>query len=299
MVARAMDRFRNQTAGEKLFTLFLYSYAAFTFLAVAYPLYFIVIASVSDPNAVAAGQVWLAPRGFNLEGYKAIFAYEKLWIGYRNTVFYAAAGTAISLLVTIPAGYALSRRDFLPRKAAMFFFTFTMFFSGGLIPTYILISKLHLNNTVWVMLIPFCLNVYNLIITRSYFESTLPAELLEAARLDGCGDGAAFLKVVLPLSKAIVAVVALYYLVASWNNYFRPMIYIKDLRLQTLQVFLRDILIQNELLTTMSGERNTIQDLADMIKYGIIVVSALPMLVAYPFVQRYFVKGVMIGSIKG
>jgi putative aldouronate transport system permease protein len=299
MVTRSVDRFRNQTLGEKFFSVFVYSYTALTFFIVAYPLYFIVIASVSDPSAVASGQVWLFPRGFNLEGYKAILAYEKIWIGYRNTIFYAVAGTAISLIVTIHAGYALSRREFLPRKSLMFFFTFTMFFSGGLIPTYILISKLHLNNRIWVMLIPFCLNVYNLIVTRSFFQSSIPNELLEAARIDGCGDGKAFFKIVLPLSKAIIAVVALYYMVASWNNYFRPMIYLKDVRLQTLQVFLRDILIQNELLTTMSGERNTIQDLADMIKYGIIVVSALPMLVAYPFVQRYFVKGVMIGSIKG
>lgn len=299
MVAASIGRFRQQTLGEKLFSVFLYAYISLTFFIVAYPLYFIVIASLSDPNAVASGQVWFFPKGFNLEGYKAILAYEKIWIGYRNTIFYAVAGTAISLFVTIPAGYALSRRDFMPRKFVMFFFTFTMFFSGGLIPTYILISKLHLNNKIWVMLIPFCLNVYNLIITRSFFESTIPYELLEAARLDGCGDGTFFVKIVLPLSKSIIAVVALYYLVASWNNYFRPMIYLKDVQLQTLQVFLRDILIQNEMMTTMSGDRNTIQDLADMIKYGVIVISALPMLVAYPFVQRYFVKGVMIGSIKG
>lgn len=299
MVGKRIAAFRLQTPGEKIFGIFLYSFVALTFLAVAYPLYFVLIASFSDPTAVASGQVWLYPRGFTLEGYKAIFAYEKIWIGYRNSLFYAAAGTAISLLVTIPAGYALSRSDFMPRKFIMFFFTFTMFFSGGLIPTYILISKLHMNNTIWVMLIPFCLNVYNLIITRSFFKTNIPNELLEAAKLDGCGDSVFFFKVVLPLSKAIIAVVALYYLVASWNNYFRSMIYLKDIQLQTLQVFLRDILIQNEQLTTMSGERNTIQDLADMIKYGVIVVSALPMLVAYPFVQRYFIKGVLIGSIKG
>jgi len=290
----------HNTIGERLFSLFIGCYVAFSFIVVAYPIYFIFIASFSDPTAVAAGTVWFYPKGINLEGYRTILAYERIWTGYRNTIFYTVFGTLISLAVTLPAGYALSRKDFLPRRLLIFLFTFTMFFSGGLIPTYILISKLNLNNKIWVMLIPFCLNVYNLIIVRSFFESSIPVELQEAATIDGCGDGRFFFSVVLPLSKAIIAVIALYYAVATWNNYFRPMIYIKNNAIQVLQVFLRDILIQNQMLETMSAESlNTVQNLADVIKYGIIIISALPMIMVYPFVQRFFVKGVMIGAVKG
>lgn len=291
---------RHTTLGERIFSVLITAYIIVACLLVIYPLYFILIASFSDPTSVASGKVWLYPKGFNLEGYKTILAYDKIWIGYRNTIFYTVVGTLISLIVTIPAGYALSRNDFRLRKSLMLFFTITMFFNGGLIPTYIVISKLNLNNKIWVMLIPFCLNVYNLIITRSFFDTSIPQELQEAATIDGCGDGRFFFKVVLPLSHAIIAVIALYYAVMTWNNYFRPMIYIKNEDIQVLQVFLRDILIMNEQMETMSGESlNTLQNLADMIKYGIIIVSALPMVIAYPFIQRYFVKGVMIGAVKG
>jgi putative aldouronate transport system permease protein len=295
-----MGKSVHNTIGERLFSLFIGCYVVFCFIVVAYPIYFIFIASFSDPTAVAAGTVWFYPKGINLEGYRTILAYERIWIGYRNTIFYTVFGTLISLVVTLPAGYALSRKDFMPRRLLIFLFTFTMFFSGGLIPTYILISKLNLYNKIWVMLIPFCLNVYNLIIVRSFFESSIPMELQEAATIDGCGDGRFFFSVVLPLSKAIIAVIALYYAVATWNNYFRPMIYIKNNAIQVLQVFLRDILIQNQMLETMSADSlNTVQNLADVIKYGIIIISALPMIMVYPFVQRFFVKGVMIGAVKG
>jgi putative aldouronate transport system permease protein len=290
----------HDVPGERIFSLFVGLFVALCFGIVAYPLYFILIASISDPTAVSAGTVWLYPKGFNLDGYRAILAYDKIWIGYRNTVFYTVFGTFISLAVTLPAAYSLSRKDFLPRRSLIFLFTFTMFFSGGLIPTYMLISRLKLNNTIWVMLVPFCLNVYNMIIARSFFETSIPPELHEAAIIDGCGDGRFFFSVVLPLAKPIIAVVALYYATATWNNYFRPMIYIKNNSLQVLQVFLRDILIQNEMLETMSAESlDTVQSLADSIKYGIIIISALPMIIIYPFVQRFFVKGVMIGAVKG
>jgi len=295
-----MRTINHATPGERIFSIFIGIYVVLCFVVVAYPLYFILIASLSDPTAVSAGTVWFYPKGFSLEGYRAILAYDKIWIGYRNTVFYTVFGTLISLVVTLPAAYSLSRRDFLPRRALIFLFTFTMFFSGGLIPTYMLISRLKLNNTIWVMLIPFCLNVYNMIIARSFFETSIPLELQEAATIDGCGDGRFFFSVVLPLAKPIIAVVALYYAVATWNNYFRPMIYIKNNSIQVLQVFLRDILIQNEMLETMSSESlDTVQSLADAIKYGIIIISALPMIIIYPFVQRFFVKGVLIGAVKG
>lgn len=275
-------------------------YLLITFLVIAYPLYFIVLASFSNPDAVSAGNVWFFPRGFNLEGYRTILAHDRIWTGYRNTIFYTSVGTLISLAVTLPAAYSLSRKDFAPRRFFMVYFTIVMFFGGGLIPTYLVISRLGIVNTIWVMLIPFCVNIYNLIISRTFFENTIPTEITEAAIIDGCDDARLFFQIVLPLSKAIIAVMALFYAVATWNNYFRPMIYIRNESIQVLQVFLRDILVLNQYLETMDGTVfNEMQTVADMIKYGIIIVSALPMLIFYPFIQKYFVKGVLIGSIKG
>lgn len=288
-----MAGIKNQTIDEKIFTLLIYAFMAISFLVIIYPIYFIISASISDPDFVSTGQVWLFPKGVSLDGYKAVLAYKKIWVGFRNTVFYTAAGTFMSLFVTLPAGYSLSRKDFLLRKPVMFIFVFTMFFSGGLIPTYLVIGKLNLIDTIWVMIIPFSLNVYNLIITRTYFMSTLPLELKDAATIDGCDDFRFFFQIVLPLSKPIVAVVALYSGVYIWNSYFMPLIYIRSAELQALQVVLRDVLIQNEQLESMT------QSLADVIKYSIIIVSALPMIAVYPFVQKHFVKGVMIGSVKG
>ena len=295
-----MSRKRGLVRSDIFFTIGVRVYLVITFLVIAYPLYFIILASFSSPDAVGAGTVWFWPKGFNLEGYRTIFAHDRIWIGYRNTIFYTGVGTLISLAVTLPAAYSLSRKDFAPRRIFMIYFTIVMFFGGGLIPTYLVISKLGLVNTIWVMLIPFCLNIYNMIIARTFFQTSIPAELTEAAILDGCDDAGLFFRIVLPLSKAVVAVMALFYAVATWNNYFRPMIYIRNESIQVLQVFLRDILVLNQYLETMdSAAFNEMQTVADMIKYGIIIVSALPMLVFYPFMQKYFVNGVLIGSIKG
>jgi len=286
--------------GDTFFDVFVRGYLVITFLVIAYPLFFIILASFSDPAAVGSGNVWLWPVGFNLEGYRAILEHDKIWIGYRNTILYTAFGTLISLIVTLPAAYTLSRKDFLPRRFFMIYFTIVMFFSGGLIPTYIVISNFNMVNTIWVMLIPFCLNIYNLIIARTFFQTSIPDEISEAAIIDGCDDARLFFQIVLPLSKAVVAVMALFYAVATWNNYFRPMIYIRNDAIQVLQVFLRDILVLNQYLESMDGATfNEMQTVADMIKYGVIIVSALPMLMFYPFMQKYFVKGVLIGSIKG
>ena len=288
-----MAKFKNETLSEKIFIVFTVLFLLTSFLVVVYPIYFIISASLSDPELVSSGHVWLFPKGITLDGYKAIMEYKKIWIGFRNTVVYTVAGTAMSLFVTLPAAYALSRKDFLIRNTVMFMFVFTMFFTGGLIPTYLVISQLNLIDSIWVMIIPFSLNVYNLIIARTYFQSTLPSVLQEAAAIDGCGDFHFFTKIVLPISKPIIAVVALYYGVYLWNSYFMPMIYLRSAERQALQVILRDVLIQNEQLESMT------QNLADIIKYGIIIISALPMIAVYPFVQKYFIKGVMIGSVKG
>ena len=203
----------------KLSTLPLYVIGVLLLIIVAYPLYFIVIASVSDPGMVLNGEVWLIPKKLNLTGYKELFKVNKIWVGYRNTCFYTILGTIVSMAVTVPAAYAVSVKDLKIRKPIMLYFMFTMFFNGGLIPTYLVISQgLHMDNTVWVMIIPFCLNVYNMIIMRTFFESSLPQELWEAAQLDGCSYTRYLLQVVIPLSKAVLSVIILYYVVGKWNR---------------------------------------------------------------------------------
>ncbi len=280
----------------------LYLIGVLIFLVVAYPLYFIIIASISDPGMVMNGEVWLIPKKINLSGYQELFKVNDIWIGYRNTVFYTIAGTAVSMIVTVPAAYALSRRDFKARRPAMLYFMLTMFFSGGLIPTYLVISQmLHMDNSFWVMVLPFCLNVYNMIIMRTFFESSLPGELWEAAQLDGCTHACYLVKVVLPLSRAVLSVIVLYYAVAKWNEYFTALIYIRDKSLVPLQIVLRDVLIQNEAFTgaQMGAAGLEASKKANLIKYASIVVATMPMMIIYPFLQKYFEKGVMIGAVKG
>lgn len=280
----------------------LYLIGVLIFLVVAYPLYFIIIASISDPGMVMNGEVWLIPKKINLSGYQELFKVNDIWIGYRNTVFYTIAGTSVSMIVTVPAAYALSRRNFKARRPVMLYFMLTMFFNGGLIPTYLVISQmLHMDNSFWVMILPFCLNVYNMIIMRTFFENSLPDELWEAAQLDGCTHAYYLVKIVLPLSRAVLSVIVLYYAVAKWNEYFTALIYIRDKSLVPLQIVLRDILIQNEAFTgaQMGAAGLEASKKANLIKYASIVVATMPMMIIYPFLQKYFEKGVMIGAVKG
>lgn len=286
----------------KLSNIPLYMLGALLLLIVAYPLYFIVIASISDPGMVLNGEVWLVPKKINLTGYKELFKVSRIWVGYRNTIFYTIAGTAISMLVTVPAAYALSVRELKIRKPATLFFMLTMFLNGGLIPTYLVISQLlHMDNTMWVMIIPFCLNVYNMIIMRTFFENSLPQELWEAAQLDGCSYTRYLVQVVIPLSKAVLSVIILYYVVGKWNEYFTALIYLRDDSLVPLQIVLRDILIQNEAFSgaDMGAAGLEASKKANLIRYSSIVVATLPMMILYPFLQKYFEKGVMIGAVKG
>ncbi|GBF75986.1 sugar ABC transporter permease [Paenibacillus sp. 598K] len=291
------------SGGELAFRLVLFVCCAAIFLLIAYPLYFIVIASISDSTLVSTGRVLLFPKGVSFFGYGQIFQDERIWMGYRNTLFYTSAGTLVNLLVTLPAAYALSRQQFKPRRVLMFVFVFTMFFNGGLIPTYLLIRDLGMTNTAWVFIVPFSVNVFYLIIARTFFENTLPKELYEAAAMDGCSHVTYFVKVALPLSKAMISVIGLYYLVGHWNNFFTALIYIRDNNLQPLQIILRDILLSNQVFSEGAGAGGAsggyAQRYADQIKYGVIIVSTLPVLVLYPFLQKYFEKGVMIGSVKG
>ena len=280
----------------------LYLIGVLIFLVVAYPLYFIIIASISDPGMVMNGEVWLIPKKINLSGYQELFKVNDIWIGYRNTVFYTIAGTSVSMIVTVPAAYALSRRNFKARRPVMLYFMLTMFFNGGLIPTYLVISQmLHMDNSFWVMILPFCLNVYNMIIMRTFFENSLPDELWEAAQLDGCTHAYYLVRIVLPLSRAVLSVIVLYYAVAKWNEYFTALIYIRDKSLVPLQIVLRDILIQNEAFTgaQMGAAGLEASKKANLIKYASIVVATMPMMIIYPFLQKYFEKGVMIGAVKG
>ncbi|MFI9844838.1 carbohydrate ABC transporter permease [Nonomuraea sp. NPDC051941] len=299
-----MTFFRKKTPGDVIFTLALGAICVAVLFAVVYPVYFVVIASVSNPSLISTGEVWLWPKGVNLFGYREIFNDERIWTGYRNTLLYGVAGTALNLVVTIPAAYALSRPEFRPRRILMLFFVFTMFFNGGLIPTYLLYRDLGLLDNWLVFVLPSAVNVYNLIIARAFFEHSLPKELFEAAMIDGVSYLQYFARVALPLSKAIVSVIGLYYLVQHWNDFFTGMVFVRDNALQPLQIVLRDILLSNQAFAGgvgASGGSGTSYDqqYADQIKYGVIVVSSLPVLVLYPFLQRYFEKGVLIGSVKG
>lgn len=271
-------------------------------LLVLYPLYFIVIASISDPDHVAMGSVWIIPKGINFEGYKSIFKDLVIWSGYRNSIIYTSIGTFVNISVTILAAYSLSRKDLVGRNIIMFLFTFTMFFSGGLIPTYLVVKNLNLIDKIGAMVLPNALSVYYLIIARTFFVTSIPVEIREAAVIDGCANTKFFISIVLPLSKAIIAVLALFYAVSHWNSYFNALIYMRHEDKYPLQLVLRGILLQNEIrenMTDITGDASEIQRKVDLIKYGIIIVASLPVLIAYPFAQRYFIKGVMIGSIKG
>ncbi len=302
---------RNTATGRKLnsdsvFGVVNYILISLLVLIVLYPLIFVVSASFSDPLLVNSGKVWLLPKGLTVEGYKSVLEYEMVWVGYGNTIVYTLVGTSINLVLTLITAYALSRKDLIGRNFFTLLFAFTMYFSGGLIPTYITVKNLGLLDTRAVMLVLGAISMYNVIITRTYFSNNIPYELQEAAFLDGCSDANLFLKVILPLSPPIIAVMALYYAVGHWNSYFNAMIYLTDRYKMTLQIFLREVLLLNQ-LADMMGSADTDemlriaerQKMAMIMKYCLIVVSSAPILCVYPFLQRYFVKGIMVGAVKG
>lgn len=272
------------------------------FICVLYPCVFVLAASFSSGSAVQAGKVILWPVDFSLEGYKTVFNTSTVFTGFRNSLFYTVAGTSINIVVTMIAAYALSRRDLPGRNVLMLFFIFTMFFSGGMIPSYMLIQNLGLINTRWALLLPGAMSVYNMIVARTFIESSIPTELLEASKIDGCSDIRYFLSVVIPLSKSIIAVLVLFYGVGHWNQYFNAMIYLNSKHLYPLTIFLREILMADQIdpsTVTDPVLQAQLAQAAGVIKYALIVVSMIPVLIIYPFIQKYFVKGVMIGSVKG
>ena len=271
-------------------------------LICAYPLYLVVINSFSDPELVSTGEVYILPKGFTLDAYKYAFSDEDIMTGYLNSIFYTVVGTAINMLLTIPAAYALSKPKLFGRNGIMMTIVFTMYFSGGTIPTYLLMRSLGLLNTWWAIPLSGAVSASNLIIARSFFVSGVPRELEEAAEIDGCSELQTFIRIVLPLSKAMVCVILLYYAVARWNNYTSALYYLPMAQEKyPLQMVLRQILLNAQ--TFAQAESTDLAEyyanLANQIKYSVIVIASVPLLVAYPFIQKYFDKGVMLGSVKG
>ncbi len=272
-------------------------------LVTLYPLIFVVSASFSSGEALMRGEVWLLPKGVNLDAYRTIFKMPEILRGFVNSLFYTALGTAVNVVFTVLAAYPLSRKDLYGRPVLMFLFAFTMMFSGGLIPTYLLVRDLKLLNSVWALILSGALSVWNMTITMNFFRGNLPDEMLEATQIDGCSDVQFLWRFAVPLSKSILAVIALFYAVGHWNSYFSALIYLTDARKYPLQLVLRDILINNQL--DISSSQMDVQTmlrkeyLQDLLKYAIIVVSTVPMMILYPFVQKYLVKGVMLGSLRG
>lgn len=283
----------------ELFDVVVIALSAFLLLITAYPLILVLSNSISDPTLVAKGEVVLLPKGINFDGYSYIFKDKDIMTGYANTIFYTFFGTLINLAVTVPCGYVLSKQTLPGRKLFMMFFMFTMYFSGGLIPRFLLVQSLGLYNSRWVLLILGAFSMYNCIVCRSFFAA-MPSELEESAGMDGCSDIGIFTKIILPLSKALMGVMVLYFAVGHWNSYFSAMVYLKDNSKQPLQVFLRRILIQAKMQLENSEEvvESLVQTEA-LVRYGVIVVASLPLLIIYPFLQKYFDKGVLIGSVKG
>lgn len=294
--------FARQSTGDKVFDAVNMVLMAVILMVIIYPLWFVIIASVSDPARVMAGEVLLLPANVSLEAYRMVFRDSMIMTGYRNTLLYTLLGTAINLVLTVLAAYPLSRRDWVGRGFFMGVIMFTMFFSGGTIPTYLTVSSLGMINTVWAIVLPGAVSVYNTVVMRTFFLHSIPMELQEAAQVDGCSNTRLLLRIVLPLSKPILAVMVLFYGVMHWNAFFGALIYLTDSRRYPLQLVLRSILIQNTASQDMLGEVDTIGNrvmLAETIKYALIIVSTLPMMVLYPFLQKFFEKGVMIGAVKG
>jgi putative aldouronate transport system permease protein len=301
-LARKSPKRIRETFSDRIFNLLNYSFLTLVLVFVLYPLIYILSASLSSPEAIVSGRVWLWPVDFSLEGYIRVFESSQIWTGYRNSLIYTVLGTCINIVVTIMAAYPLSRKDFYGKGLITLLFTFTLIFRGGLIPRYLVIKSLGMLDTRWAMIIPQAMGVWNVIIMRTYFKSNIPEELNEAAELDGCRDTHFIWKVVIPLSGPIVAVMILFYAVTHWNSYFDALIFLRRAFLYPLQIILRNILVLNEMDPEMFDDEETLQllqNMKDLMKYSVIIVASAPVLIIYPFVQKYFVRGIMIGAIKG
>jgi putative aldouronate transport system permease protein len=292
----------RESKSDRIFMIVTYTLIVILVLAILYPLLYIVSASFSDPKLVISGKIGLIPKGFNVEAYQRVFANPEIWIGYRNTILYTIIGTIVNISLTMMGAYPLSRKNFPWRRLCMIFFTLTMFFSGGLVPMYLLVKNLGLYNSMWAVILPTAINVYNMIVCRTFMESTIDEQIYESAQIDGSGNIRSFFSIVLPLSAPIIAVLILFYAVFHWNSYFEAMIYLKDRSLYPLQLFLREILVMNQsdniMMDSIEMDKSKFL-VAEGVKYAIIIVSSVPVLALYPFLQKYFVKGMMIGALKG
>ena len=294
---------------DKAFTVINYTLLVIITLIILYPLYFTVIASISEPYDVVSGNVVLWPKGFTLDSYRQIFQNEEIWVGFRNSVAYTVFGTLMSLVLTIPAAYALSKKNLWGRGLITTYFVIIMYFSGGLLPTYLVVRDLRLLNQPYTLIIIGSFSVYNMVVARTYYQSSIPESLYEAAEIDGCSGFGQFFRIAVPLSKPIIAVIALYYAVGRWNDFYNSLVYITNSDYYSLQQVLRNILLESQnALAAIDGNTMSSEEMvyfmrraymAEAMKYAIIFVSSLPMLLIYPLVQKHFVKGVMIGSVKG
>lgn len=300
-MAGQVNKIKEKCMADRVFGAAIIILSIITFIIIIYPLWFVIIASISNSNMVNQGKVVFWPKDINFYGYKQILQDARIWKGYLNTIFYVGAGTALNMIVTMPAAYALSRPDFKGRGKIMFYFVFTMFFSGGLVPLYMTISSIGLISTKTILVIMVLVNTYNLIIARTFIESSIPNDLYEAAVIDGCSHFRYFFSVVIPLSKAVIAVLVLYYAVFHWNDFFNALMFNSNNDNEPLQITLRSILLLNEAFAngTGAGAGGYGQAFADQVKYAAIIVSTVPILCVYPFIQKYFEKGVMIGAVKG
>ena len=302
MKTKAVKRCRE----DVIFDTVIFIILTLILFVVAYPLYWVIISSFSDPTAVSAGKVLLRPMGFTLKGDAEVFKNSQVMRGFFNSIVITFVGVCVNLAVTLPTAYALSRDNFSGKKPITVFYMITMFFGGGMIPTYLVVKNMQLLNTIWALVLPGCLSVYNMIVARTFFKSNISEELYEAGEIDGCTQSRFFFQIALPLSKAIIAIMVLYYGVGHWNSYFSALLYISDQDKYPLQLVLRNILITNQTAlsqtATTAAARAALQEqqqLIDVMKYSLIIISSVPVLIMYPLVQKHFVKGVMIGSVKG
>ena len=302
MKTKAVKRCRE----DVIFDTVIFIILTLILFIVAYPLYWVIISSFSDPTAVSAGKVLLRPMGFTLKGYVEVFKNSQVMRGFFNSIVITFVGVCVNLAVTLPTAYALSRDNFSGKKPITVFYMITMFFGGGMIPTYLVVKNMQLLNTIWALVLPGCLSVYNMIVARTFFKSNISEELYEAGEIDGCTQSRFFFQIALPLSKAIIAIMVLYYGVGHWNSYFSALLYISDQDKYPLQLVLRNILITNQTAlsqtATTAAARAALQEqqqLIDVMKYSLIIISSVPVLIMYALVQKHFVKGVMIGSVKG
>lgn len=297
-------KMKKMSRDDLIYEIITKMFLVVVMIVIIYPVYFVLVASFSDPIYVNSGEMLFWPKGFTLLGYQRVFKDSRIWNGYRNTIMYTVLGTILGVAATMLAAYSLSRKDLPGRKIIMFLFIFTMYFSGGMIPYYLVVKGLGLVNSRTLMILSGAVSVYNIIIARSFLEANIPEELKDAASIDGCGNARFFAQIVIPLSKAVIAVIALYLAVSYWNSYFNAMIFLTDTDKYPLQLYLRQILVTVSESASMDSSLDPqaliqLQQMGQVIKYGVIVVATVPIICVYPFIQKYFVKGVMIGSVKG